>query len=208
MMIATASKRGRPRTFDRDQALRAAQRLIWQHGYEAMSLSQLEMVMGIGKTSLYAAFGSKLEILQEATDLYLKEAGGKLTGILNKQTSTHDSIAHFLEICAEDFTDPSRPTGCFLVAAAPVCSKENAEAIHFLKDRRTAVGNLIKARLERGILDGDLAPLTPIAALTEYIMTIVHGMSIQARDGASEQALKQTVALVFSTLENFKTKTS
>jgi hypothetical protein len=39
-------------------------------------------------------------------------------------------------------------------------------------------------------------------------MTIVHGMSIQARDGASEQALKQTVALVFSTLENFKTKTS
>jgi AcrR family transcriptional regulator len=205
-MNTLTSKRGRPRTFDRDQALRAAQRLIWQHGYEAMSLSQLEMAMGIGKTSLYAAFGSKLELLQEAADLYLKEAGGKLRDVLDGDKSTFDSIAQFLEICAEDFTDPSRPTGCFLVSAAPVCSEENAKAIHFLKERRAAVGNLIRARLERGISDGDFAPRTPIATITEYIMTIVHGMSIQARDGASEQTLKQTVALVLSTLKSFGAK--
>jgi AcrR family transcriptional regulator len=200
-MTTTTAKRGRPRAFDRDQALRAAQRLIWQHGYEAMSLSQLEIAMGIGKTSLYAAFGSKLELLQEAADLYLQEAGGKLRGVLDGDTNTYEAMAHFLEICAEDFTDPSRPKGCFLVAAAPVCSEENVQAIMFLRDRRAAVGNLIRSRLERGITDGDLTADVPIAALSEYIMTVVHGMSIQARDGSTEQALRQTVALALLPLQ-------
>jgi AcrR family transcriptional regulator len=201
IMTALSATRGRPRAFNRDQALRAAQRFIWQHGYEAMSLSQLEIVMGIGKTSLYAAFGSKLELLQEAAELYLKEAGGKLTGVLDSDTSTCDAMAHFLEICAEDFTDPSRPKGCFLVAAAPVCSEDNEQAIIFLRDRRAAVSNLIRSRLERGISEGDITSTTPVAAITEYIMTVVHGMSIQARDGSTELALKQTVAMALLPLQ-------
>jgi len=43
-----------------------------------MSLSQLEAAMGIGKTSLYAAFGSKLGLLREAAELYLAEEGAAL----------------------------------------------------------------------------------------------------------------------------------
>jgi AcrR family transcriptional regulator len=191
-MTALATRRGRPRAFDRTGALRAAQRSIWEHGYEGMSLSQLEIVMGIGKTSLYAAFGSKLELLKEAADLYLSEAGTKLRGILDGNASTRDAISGFLAACAEDFTDPSRPPGCFLVIAAPACSEENAPAIAFLRERRMAVHALIVARLERGMAEGDLRAGASVDSLAEHIMTIVHGMSIQARDGSSRQALMQT----------------
>lgn len=56
---------GRPRTFDRDQAVEQAMHLFWQHGYDATSLSQLKAGLGggISAPSFYAAFGSKDALL-------------------------------------------------------------------------------------------------------------------------------------------------
>jgi AcrR family transcriptional regulator len=202
MSVATA-KRGRPRAFDRETALRAAQRLIWSHGYEAASLSQLEVAMGIGKTSLYAAFGSKFDLLREAADLYLSEAGGMIARVLDGERTALCGLRRFLEICAEDFTDPARPHGCFLVSAAITCSVENGEAAEFLRVCREKVAALIAARLTRGVVEGDLARDAPAVAMAEYLVTVLHGMSIQARDGRSAADIKGSIALTFRALETF-----
>ena len=52
---------GRPRTFDRQQAVEQAMHLFWEQGYETTSLSQLKAHIGggISAPSFYAAFGSK-----------------------------------------------------------------------------------------------------------------------------------------------------
>jgi len=42
---------GRPRTFDRDQAVEQALHLFWQHGYDATSLAQLKAGLGGGTTT-------------------------------------------------------------------------------------------------------------------------------------------------------------
>jgi AcrR family transcriptional regulator len=202
-MSVALPKRGRPRAFDREQALRAAQALIWRHGYEAASLSQLEAAMGIGKTSLYAAFGSKFDLLREAARLYLAEAGAMIGKILDGAPTALAGLRSFLEICATDFTDPARPHGCFLVSAAIACSEENAEAMVFLREGRAAVGALVEARLRRGVKEGDLKPDSPVDALKEYLLTVLHGMSIQARDGRSARDLGGTVDLSMAALAPF-----
>ncbi|WP_394891526.1 TetR/AcrR family transcriptional regulator [Mesorhizobium sp. AaZ16] len=66
----SASSKGRPRGFDRAEALRHAMRLFWAKGYDGASLADLTAVMGINPPSLYAAFGSKEALFREATDLY------------------------------------------------------------------------------------------------------------------------------------------
>ena len=60
------SRAGRPREFNRDEAILNAMLLFWDHGFEATSISQLREAMGgISAGSFYTAFESK-EALFEA----------------------------------------------------------------------------------------------------------------------------------------------
>lgn len=58
--------RGRPRSFDPEKAIEAAQAVFWKHGYEATSLNQLAEAVGLHKPSLYAAFGDKKALYLKA----------------------------------------------------------------------------------------------------------------------------------------------
>ena len=51
--------RGRPREFDRTAALAPCHGVVLEKGFEGTSIADLTSAMGIGPTSLYAAFGSK-----------------------------------------------------------------------------------------------------------------------------------------------------
>src|SRR5262245_34969193 len=60
------AKRGRPRTFDREEAVRQARDVFWALGYEGATLADLQRAMGgITAPSFYAAFGSKEQLFRE-----------------------------------------------------------------------------------------------------------------------------------------------
>ena len=63
----------RPREFDRDAALRQAMESFWELGYEGTSTATLVERLGIGRSSLYAAFGSKDGLYVEAMDHYIRD---------------------------------------------------------------------------------------------------------------------------------------
>lgn len=67
---------GRPRAFNRDEAVAAAMLLFWEYGYESTSLAQLRAGMGnISAASFYAAFESKEALFREAVDRYISTYG-------------------------------------------------------------------------------------------------------------------------------------
>lgn len=68
--LSAPSRRGRPRNFDRNNALMAALGIFWRRGYELTSVGELCKVMDINPPSLYAAFGNKASLFLEAVDYY------------------------------------------------------------------------------------------------------------------------------------------
>ena len=67
---------GRPREFDREQALLKARNLFWRQGYEGTSMSDLVAELGIASARIYKAFGSKEQLFREAIASYEAEEGG------------------------------------------------------------------------------------------------------------------------------------
>jgi AcrR family transcriptional regulator len=69
----TSKHYGRPREFDEDEVLRAALRVFWEKGYESTSLSDLLAAMGLTKSSLYKAFGSKEALFWRVVERYQRD---------------------------------------------------------------------------------------------------------------------------------------
>ena len=115
--------RGRPRSFDRAEALRRAMDVFWEHGYETTSINDLTAAMGINSPSLYAAFGCKEELFREAVAHYNDTLGATAAAELRERPTAREAIAAVLRHHAAVFCTPDNPRGCMIVLAATTCSE-------------------------------------------------------------------------------------
>jgi AcrR family transcriptional regulator len=189
-----ARQRGRPREFNRDQALERAMLLFWAQGYEGTSLAELQRVMGdISAPSFYAAFGSKERLFHEAVALYNATQGAPMVNALANASTARAAIEALLRAAVRSFCQPGTPRGCFVVLGAVNCTSANKTVETFMRHQRDVRESVIRARLKRGVTEGDVPPTADLRALAAFYSTVVNGMSVQARDGASRKVLNAIV---------------
>ncbi|MBI3451374.1 MAG: TetR/AcrR family transcriptional regulator [Rhodospirillales bacterium] len=188
------ARRGRPRSFDRGEALQQAKDLFWALGYEGVTLTDLQEAMGgITAPSFYAAFGSKEELFREAVELHRKTEGAAGLRGLTEAPTARASIEGMLHAAANSFCQPGKPRGCLIVLGAINCARANRGVQDHLRDLRRATQQHIRRRLERGVAEGDLPAGVDIGALTSFYTTVLHGLAVQARDGAGRKDLHAAV---------------
>jgi AcrR family transcriptional regulator len=189
------TKRGRPRGFDRQEALGRARDVFWALGYEGATLTDLQEAMGgISAPSFYAAFGSKEQLFREVIEYYCKSEGTPTLRALTETATARASIQAMLLAAIEAICQPGKPRGCMLVLGAINCAQENQGVQDHLREMRLQAQKYIKQRLDRGATEGDLSTEVDRAALASFYTTVLHGLSIQARDGAPRKALMAAVS--------------
>jgi AcrR family transcriptional regulator len=183
---------GRPREFDRDAALEAAMLLFWRKGFAATSMNDLCDAMGVRSPSLYAAFGSKEELYLEAMEHYLQTQGAVWNKLAEGETA-RAGIENLL-IAGSEILPKSRPTpaGCMAMLAA-VGDEWPAAVVRVVKKVRLEVLDLLRARLETAVAEGELAASADIDGLSRFYLGVFQGMAIQARDGATKAELRGVV---------------
>jgi AcrR family transcriptional regulator len=183
--------RGRPRSFDRDAALQAAMKTFWQFGYEGASMAALTEAMGINSPSLYACFGSKEQLFREAVDLYLATEDKKTRSTLAEQQTARGAVEAMLQRSVANLTDPAGCRGCLLVLGDSNASPEHGGIHQYLVQRRKEIQAALEERIKRGIADGDVPAHANVKAIAAFFMTVMQGLSLRARDGASREAMLQ-----------------
>lgn len=187
--------RGRPREFDTDTALDRAIELFWRHGYDGTSVSDLTASMGIGMPSLYAAFGSKRELFERATDRYTSSRSQLLLDALAKPTA-RDVAEAFLEGVIEAATRSGQPAGCFTVQAGLTCSGADHEIAVLLADRRKDTEDALRQRFRDRHIKDTLPDGMTAASLARFVSALAVGINIKAADGVGRRELRALVTPV------------
>jgi TetR/AcrR family transcriptional regulator, copper-responsive repressor len=178
--------RGRPREFDKEAALKEATLMFWRNGYRGVSLDDLTTAMNINKPSLYAAFGDKEALYLAAIDYYRSTIMAPPFRELLECERLSEGLAEFFRHLAKSMTTPDRP-GCLIscTLTQDVCE---SEAIKEKLADVMASGDAAFTRLFKEHASELRSHLTPEEA-AQLMFTVLHGMTIRARSGATAKDL-------------------
>ena len=195
--------RGRPRSFDRDAALRAAMLTFWRLGYEGASMAELTRAMGINSPSLYACFGSKEELFRAAVEFYLQDQDRQTWNVLDEEPTARAGVRSMLlrSPCAGQ----GQPRGCLVVLADANASAAHAGVRRYLTQHRARVQASIEKRLHRAAAEGELPPGADVTGMASFYMTVLQGLSLQARDGASPETISAIVESAMAAWDSLAT---
>ncbi len=179
---------GRPREFDRAQVLEKIQHVFWERGFETTSMSDLVSSTGLASARLYAAYGSKEELFREAIERYEQEEGGFAERALAEEPTAYRAIERTLREAVDVYTRHGA-RGCMVVSSATNCSPANHAVRQWLTEhRRSRTASLVE-RLRDAVAAGELLDGTDAQALGDTYAAVLHGISVQARDGIPRERL-------------------
>lgn len=168
-------------------------RTFWAQGYEGTSIQDLIGAMGVNKPSLYSIFGCKEDLFREAVELYDRLEGRATSQSLSEAATAREAVESMLRSNAHAYTADKGPRGCMIVLSSLLGAPENENVRAFLADNRMHGELTLQERLVRGIAEGDLPSTADIDQLTAFYTTVLEGLSIQARDGASDEKLNMII---------------
>lgn len=173
-------------------------RVFWLNGYASTAISDLTAAMGIGTTSLYAAFGSKEELYGEALQHYLKLYEAGVWSRFEAAETAREAIeallvdtAHFVA----QATGSGDPLGCMTTHPVKPGSDNSALAL-LMRSLRTGMLDRLKDRLSRAVREGEISTALDLDAFARFILTLQNGMSVQARAGVDHAQLEQAAKIV------------
>ncbi|HEX7048891.1 MAG TPA: TetR family transcriptional regulator [Longimicrobiales bacterium] len=191
----------RPREFDIDQALDAAMQLFWERGYEATSVADLVERLGIGRASLYAAFGDKHTLYLKALDRYQQVCDPNPIRLLSQPGPALPAVRALVRRYAETSAGDAGRRGCMVVnAAAERLPGDEAVARRTEANWRDLEAAL-EAALDRAREQGELAPDRDPRALARFLLVVLQGLRVVGKGRPDPDRLRDAAEQALSILE-------
>ncbi|MYT33441.1 MULTISPECIES: TetR/AcrR family transcriptional regulator [unclassified Streptomyces] len=182
----------RPRKFDEGRAVDAAMEAFWAAGYEATSTQDLCDATGLGRSSIYNTFKSKHDLFERALARYMERKNGELAELLDSDTLTaRQKLRAVLQrVIDEEFTRHPDGRGCLVVNTAVEVSSHDAPVAATLERDYGLRLEMIRAVIESGRRDGDIAPDKDSRTLAHLLIASIAGLRVSARAGVDRTALE------------------
>jgi TetR/AcrR family transcriptional regulator, transcriptional repressor for nem operon len=172
---------GRPRSFDEGEVLDRAMALFWEKGYAGTGLSELEAATGLGRQSLYGAFGDKRALFERVVEHYVErvlrpgmlevlEAPGSPRGNLERMIESWELL-----VAAPGFN------GCLIGNCIAELSARDPEVTDVLAPKLELMETWLRRTLARAQRAGELAAELDIKAVARTLLAMSQGLGVVAR---------------------------
>jgi TetR/AcrR family transcriptional repressor of nem operon len=181
----------RPRSFDQDAVLRAVRDQFWATGYAETSVDDILAATGLGKGSLYGAFGDKHKLFLRVFDDYCTAVTEAVRQALDgPDAGAYGRLrAHVLAVADATASDACL-RGCLLAkATAERASQDPAVAA---RGRQTfeALEELIASCVAAAQRAGDIKADADPARLAGLLLAVLRGIEALGKGGSSPASLR------------------
>nr|MEA2798834.1 TetR/AcrR family transcriptional regulator, transcriptional repressor for nem operon [Phenylobacterium sp.] len=177
---------GRPREFEEAAVLNGARKAFRAKGYAGTSLQDLMDATGLGKGSLYAAFGDKRGLYLRVLDRYAEES---VTGVRVALEGAEPGLvalrAYLLDMAHGSTTGPS----CLLASSTAELAGTDADVSARVCQTFGGLEASFVAAVRRAQADGDIDPAADAEALGAMLLAVARGLEALGHGGTTEDHL-------------------
>lgn len=191
----------RPRTFDEDDVLAAARDQFWNRGYAATSVEELTAATGLGKGSLYGAFGDKHSLFLRTLDEYCTAAiDGVVAQLTQPDVSAYDRLAAHVRAMAAEVAADTERRGCLMARSSAELGASDPDVDlvvrrSLTKWRAQLVGVIEQARRD-GAVRADVDP----QALATMLLALMRGLEALRKGGVEPARIKAAAEAALTVL--------
>ncbi len=191
----------RPRAFDETEVIERAVDVFWAKGFADTSIGDLEEALGMGRQSLYNAFGDKRTLFLRALELYTERGRSLLRDVFDGSRRGLDAISAYFESTISFLTASDERRGCFMTRCLMDHGTVDTEVAHRCLSSEQERIDLFKRALAEAVEDGALPASLDLAAAAHLLATQVNGLSVMARSGASNASMRQSTSFLIEQLK-------
>ncbi|MFC4243207.1 TetR/AcrR family transcriptional regulator [Gryllotalpicola reticulitermitis] len=182
----------RPRSFDETETLRAVRDRFWSTGYAGTSVDDISTATGLGKGSLYGAFGDKHQLFVRVFGDYCTETIDGVRAALDgpEETAFDRLRAHVRDIAAGTAADVDR-RGCLLAKGTAELAETDATIAARAAEAFDDYEALVLRCIEQAQAHGDIDPAADADQLALLLLAVLRGIEALGKAGRSPQALDQ-----------------
>jgi len=190
----------RTKDFNETDILRKAITLFWQKGYHATSLYDLIEELGIGRSSIYHAFGDKHNLFLKALELYQQEATARIQGLLNNAPSVKAAVKQLLQQVVNDIFTDACPKGCFKINSEVEVAASDELIKKLVAEDDLIIEKALYQAIKKGQANGEISASKKPKALARFICNTVTGMRVYAKFRHDRQFFDDIVETTLSVI--------
>ena len=193
---------GRPRAFDTEEALAQIAERFWAGGYEATGITDLVEATGVGRASLYAAFGSKQEMLHLAIDYYLDHWIEQIVSPID-DSGLDGAADMFRRMALIRETKPDRAMmGCLMVNSSVELGTSDPEVLALSDRYRKRIRSAFHSAFTRAVEDGEMEG--PVDDQADLAMMLLLGIFVSIKSGADLVEIKRLTDNAVELIESWR----
>ncbi|MFF4731266.1 TetR/AcrR family transcriptional regulator [Streptomyces mirabilis] len=190
----------RPRQFDEEEVVRAARDQFWSVGYNGTSIDDLSAVTGLGRGSLYGAFGDKHALFLRALDSYNSDALEAWRSALGGPGPALPVLERHVRDVAEGIIGDVERRGCMMAKIAAEVSAVDEDVAERIAEVVRGLHGALRGCIARAQAEGSLDADADADSLAGLLLAVLRGLEALGKAGATPEvvngAAEQALALL------------
>jgi len=174
--------------------------VFWEQGYEATGIAELSERCGIGRQSMYNAFGDKKALFDQALERYERERIGHLVALLEKPGSPLGNIDSLLGMWEASWASEDG-RGCFMVNSMAEMGDRDPETRSKLDRMVQTIEDGLYRTLRRAQEAGELPAERDPRALARTITITFQGLAVVGKVSSSPTYARDVLGTVRALLK-------